>query len=125
MCTFEGVVPLSFGSEVLETLQMAFASVWSVLELFVAVFAVVLSQRHCNRALCVGLGSQISLFIIVSDKNPLQIYLLNYVAIHIFMKKMTPKKIKLSRVFEGCEIWRENQQWPNGDEDTFLPQFIA
>lgn len=69
MRTFEGVVPLSFGSEVLETLKMAFASVWGVLELFVAVFAVVLSQRHCSRALCVGLRSQLVYLLLLVIKT--------------------------------------------------------
>lgn len=41
-----GVVPLSFGTEVLETLQVAFSSRRGVLELLLAVVAVILSQRH-------------------------------------------------------------------------------
>ena len=42
----EGVEPESLVSKVLETLEMAFPNIWGVLEVRVAVVAVVLPQRH-------------------------------------------------------------------------------
>jgi hypothetical protein len=42
----ERIEPESLGSKVVETLEMAFPSICGVLELLVAVVAVVLPQRH-------------------------------------------------------------------------------